>query len=219
MLRNASDGRTSATGCSSSASPDRSPELHRADRAQVIGQRRAVNRPGRQLDDERRRARERVIRPRRRRPRQERQAGRPQVRRAARSAAPRRDHHRAMSTRSMCWWYQIVTAGLIRRISAIAARVSGSEGRMRAGVVGRIRDRLPLVGEVAVEVDAVGVLTGVGGGAVGVHLGHEPQLDALDDRRALERGDDREAGALVAVDAADHEDLAARVARAHARSR
>jgi hypothetical protein len=32
-----------------------------------------------------------------------------------------------MSTRSSCWWYQIVTAGWMRSINAIAARVSGSE--------------------------------------------------------------------------------------------
>ena len=115
-----------------------------------------------------------------------------------------------MSTRSWCWWYQIVTAGRDAADQLIAARVSGSDARPRARVVGRIGDRLPLIGEVAVQVDAVGVLAGAGRRAVGVELAHEPQLHAGRGAAVGHGREDPQAGALVAVDAADEQHLARR---------
>ena len=143
-------------------------------------------------------------------PEQERQAGRSEAGRPGHIAGPRRSRCPAKSTRSMCWWYQIVTAGRSRRTRPDRGPGLGLGGRARAGIERRVGDPLPAIGEVAVEVDAIGVLPGVGGGAVRVHLGHDPELDAGRDRLAAERRGDRQTRALVPVDAADHENRAAR---------
>ena len=63
--------------------------------------------------------------------------------------------------------------------------------------------------EVAVEVDLVGVRTGAVGLPVGVHRGHQPQVDAGRHVHLLEAVHDGGAGVLVAVDHADHHHLGA----------
>src|SRR5204862_6460837 len=70
----------------------------------------------------------------------------------------------------------------------------------------------------AVEIDAVGVLARACGDAVGIEVGHDPELDAGDRRAALERPRDADTGGLVAVDAPDDERHALR-ARVAARER
>jgi hypothetical protein len=74
----------------------------------------------------------------------------------------------------------------------------------------------PVLGRVAVEVDAVGVGALVVGEAVGVHVADEQQLRAGCRAGALKVGDDAATGGLVAVDAADDEDPARRVGRSNA---
>ena len=91
------------------------------------------------------------------------------------------------------------------------------EGDHRAGLglAGRARSRpvsLPLPGplpvprEVAVEVDAAGVGAPVGGGAVGVHRPDRPEVDPRGQRQRAQPAHDPQAGALVTVHAADHDD-------------
>ena len=55
--------------------------------------------------------------------------------------------------------------------------------------------------------DAIGILPRVGGRSVRVHLRDDPQLHAVRHAHPPESRGDREAGALVAVDAADDENL------------
>ena len=119
----------------------------------------------------------------------------------------------------MRWWYQTVTCGRTRSISALSARGLGLRQRARSRPEQPTRpvQPPPAVGEVAIEVHAAGVLTPAGCRSVGVGVVHQPQRDAR--RRALcgQPAGDRPAGAFVAVDAADDQhptggalDLAAR---------
>jgi hypothetical protein len=57
------------------------------------------------------------------------------------------------------------------------------------------------------------------GEAVGVHVAHEQQLRVGPGRRSLQVGDDAAPGGLVAVDAADGEELSRRRGVADARER
>ncbi len=75
---------------------------------------------------------------------------------------------------------------------------------------------LPAVREVAVEIDAVGVVARARRGAVGVRVRHEPERGAARRARAAEPLDHRPARLLVAVDGAHHEQLHARAWAAHA---
>jgi hypothetical protein len=75
----------------------------------------------------------------------------------------------------------------------------------------------PMLGRVAVEVDAAGVRAGVVREAVGVEVLDQEQLATGRRRGVLERRDDAAAGGLVAVDLADDEDLAGGVRVADAR--
>ena len=82
--------------------------------------------------------------------------------------------------------------------------------RARAGVIGPAGQRPPAVGEVAVEVDAVGVLARVGGAAVGVELVHQPEGHAARSGGTAECPGHSLARGLVPVDAADDQDLGGR---------
>ena len=90
----------------------------------------------------------------------------------------------------------------------------GERARARVVDVPRPAAAVPLRGPVGVEVDAAGVLAGAAGVAVGVQVGHDPEVRA--GAHALESACDRVAGALVPVDAPhDEHARAARVAGAH----
>ena len=65
--------------------------------------------------------------------------------------------------------------------------------------------------KVAVEVDSVRVAAGSGGGAVRVEVGNDPEVGLGRPPGRDESLGDRDAGALVAVDAADDKRLALRV--------
>ena len=58
--------------------------------------------------------------------------------------------------------------------------------------------------EVAVEVDTVGVLAGVGGDAVGIEDGHDPHGGVMRIRASRKQLRHRDPGWLVAVDATHH---------------
>jgi hypothetical protein len=73
--------------------------------------------------------------------------------------------------------------------------------------------RPPLPGEVAVDVDAVGILARASGDAVGVEVVDHPQIDPGDRAGVAQRAGDRDAGRLVAVNAPDDEDGGLRVRR------
>src|SRR4029079_14342987 len=83
--------------------------------------------------------------------------------------------------------------------------------RARAGLVAAVEVRVEAEGEVAVEVDAVGVLACVVGDAVRVDRQHRPQVGALEaiGMGAAEGADDPVALTRVAVDRADDEDVEA----------
>ena len=72
-------------------------------------------------------------------------------------------------------------------------------------------ERLPAPREVAVEVDAVRVLAGACGLAVGIDRRDHPEIDPALRTHCDKALDDRHAGRLVAVDAADDDRLAGRV--------
>ena len=62
-----------------------------------------------------------------------------------------------------------------------------------------------MVGEVAVEIDAVPVAARFDGDAVGVEVGDHPEIGLCDVRVGDERAGERDPGGLVAVDASDDE--------------
>src|SRR5205085_4303615 len=68
-------------------------------------------------------------------------------------------------------------------------------------------ERPPRPGEVAVEVDSVRVLSSPGLVAVGVQVLDHPEIQAPRHRKPLERAHNGQAGAFIAVDAADDEQL------------
>src|SRR5713226_5209228 len=66
-------------------------------------------------------------------------------------------------------------------------------------------DACPVRREVAVQVDAVGVLPRVASVAVGIQVRDQPEVET--GMPALQESDDRRSRAFVAVDAADDEHL------------
>ena len=62
-----------------------------------------------------------------------------------------------------------------------------------------------MVGEVAIQIDAVGVAARGRRDPVGIEIGDDPQVDATQRARARERAGHGDADRLVAVDAADDE--------------
>ena len=77
--------------------------------------------------------------------------------------------------------------------------------RPRVLPVAGLGNRAPVLGEVAVEVDAIGVVALLVRLAVGVHRSHQPQLDTVRDVGQPQDVDDVGTGVLVAMDDADHE--------------
>src|SRR5207244_2836824 len=65
----------------------------------------------------------------------------------------------------------------------------------------------PVPGEVAVEVDTVGVLARMGRVAVRVHVLHDPEVDPAYGAPLLQNVGDGEPRRLVAVDDGDHDGL------------
>ena len=98
------------------------------------------------------------------------------------------------------------------------ARVSGSlAGPLPPySQLAGLTERLPVVGEVAVEVDPVGVAAHLIGDTVGIDRFDQPEVDPGRHVHLPELVDDRDAGVLVAVDDADHEhDPATRLTSTH----
>ena len=85
----------------------------------------------------------------------------------------------------------------------------GLGGGAGAGLVHAVLG-LPAVGEVAVQVHAVRVVTGAGRGAIRVGVVHEPERGTARRAGAPQAGDHRTAGRLVAVHLSHHEHLHAR---------
>src|SRR2546430_6376752 len=75
---------------------------------------------------------------------------------------------------------------------------------VRAGVVGP-EQRPPAPGEVAVQVDAVGILARVSSDSVRIQVGDDPEIE-IAGRAPLEQPRDRTPARLVAVDATDDQD-------------
>src|SRR5262249_7556241 len=86
----------------------------------------------------------------------------------------------------------------------------GFRERTRPGVVDPGK-RVPLVGEVAVEVDAAAVPARIRGDPVGVEDGDDPKVELAGWRIVCEAFGDGDAGLLVSVDATDDERPARRV--------
>src|SRR5256885_3754814 len=66
-------------------------------------------------------------------------------------------------------------------------------------------ERPPAPGKVAIEVDPVRVVAAVGGGAVRVQVGDDPEVELARRQPVGEPVGDRDPGGLVAVDATDDE--------------
>ena len=112
----------------------------------------------------------------------------------------------SVSTPCSGWWKLRIRCGLI-----VAQEPHHRPGlrlrrRPRAGLVAAVEVG-PAVGEVAVEVDAVGVLAGAAGEPVGVVGRDHPQVDAADRPAVAQRQQDLPGVPLVAVHGRDQQHL------------